>query len=434
MAAGNKPQPKELAANKSSKSSKPKTVTVQHGDISIKVKELGAFKKMSPAELASRMAEAKTIRANDDTNGYSDFIAQYIHKNGDQVFKDAVATYNRDYGKNINPAITPKKADGRFADRVKLGDRKRLVKEALSKDPHLTNRVLREMAKKDKYFNSKAHIAWSKAASARTAGKISPEQWRLWDPFGGTAGNGPDVIAGGKYPNVFSRIAMAHDTDHFLGRGFGVGPLAKLKDAEGFSHKDLGQVGLVPDHPLGHFFNVDSYVSGHPDWDVKYGVKGSGADNESAQTSGSGRKKPLTGADLERKFGRTNGFAMPLSDGHDLRHMLVGAPTNRHGEAMISAAEFTFLDEAGKTNLSSNFFKAPNLQANLDGFRKKVGENLQRSENKVKHWIEKLDLPPDELHDQIFARLQDEGIRGINDRGFKKLEDDLLAINLEHSG
>lgn len=56
---------------------------------------------------------------------------------------------------------------------------------------------------------------------------------------------------------------MAHDTDWDLGRYFGAGPLAALRDAP--NPQDLGAYGL------GLNDGVDSDSDGHPDWDVTYG-------------------------------------------------------------------------------------------------------------------------------------------------------------------
>ena len=216
------------------------------------------------------LRRASEEKAGEDTVAYGGAIAKHIHKKGRAAFDRAVQIYNRDYGKSLSPDITPSPKTGRFRDRKMLAERTRLVQNVLNDNPHLTSRVLREMAKDEGYFNSMAHVAWSKAAEARTAGKISAAWWRNFDPYGGTAGNGPGIMLTGKHPGVLSKIAMAHDTDWSIGRHFGFGPLAKLRGAEGFTPKQLGQVGLVPDHPFGYFGGIDTYVNGHPDWQVKY--------------------------------------------------------------------------------------------------------------------------------------------------------------------
>lgn len=82
-----------------------------------------------------------------------------------------------------------------------------------------TTAQLKSDAIKSKYFNSPAHQAWAKAAEARVGGRISADQWMNFDPFGGTAGNGPQIMWQGKYPGPLAKIAMAHDTDWSLGRG-----------------------------------------------------------------------------------------------------------------------------------------------------------------------------------------------------------------------
>ncbi|QSQ25877.1 hypothetical protein JY651_13510 [Pyxidicoccus parkwayensis] len=122
---------------------------------------------------------------------------------------------------------------------------------------------LEEWARATGYYGSPSHIAWAEAASARTGGQIPAEYWMHFDPFGGTAGNGPHILPTGEYPGALSRIAMAHDTDWDLGRYFGAGPLASL---QGQPHpENLGPVGLVPGQ------GVDTYSTGHADWDVTYG-------------------------------------------------------------------------------------------------------------------------------------------------------------------
>ncbi|WIG94871.1 hypothetical protein [Myxococcus sp. SDU36] len=113
------------------------------------------------------------------------------------------------------------------------------------------------------YYGSPSHQAWAEAASARTGGQIPASWWMEFDPFGGTAGNGPHILPGGEYPSPISKIAMAHDTDWSLGRHFGVGPLSQLQDAPDV--EDLGPLGLDP--RLGG----ELYILGHADWDVDYG-------------------------------------------------------------------------------------------------------------------------------------------------------------------
>ncbi|MEL7129091.1 MAG: hypothetical protein AAGK23_06050, partial [Pseudomonadota bacterium] len=117
------------------------------------------------------------------------------------------------------------------------------------------------------YFDSPSHRAWAEAAEARTGGRISSEWWQDFDPFGGTNGNGPNLLAGGLYPHPLSRIGMAHDTDWSLGRHFNAGPLDGLYGA-GFDSKTRGKYGLDPFSPLPP--GEPNYTLGHPDWDVNY--------------------------------------------------------------------------------------------------------------------------------------------------------------------
>jgi hypothetical protein len=121
---------------------------------------------------------------------------------------------------------------------------------------------LQEWSEATGYFGSPAHQAWAEAASARTGGQIPASWWMTFDPFGGTAGNGPHVIPTGEYPGIASRIAMAHDTDWSLGRYFGAGPLKQLRGAP--NAEDLGPLGLNP------LLGGDLYIFGHADWDVTY--------------------------------------------------------------------------------------------------------------------------------------------------------------------
>ncbi|RYZ41599.1 MAG: hypothetical protein EOO71_11325 [Myxococcaceae bacterium] len=124
---------------------------------------------------------------------------------------------------------------------------------------------LQEWSQAQGYYGSPSHVAWAEAASARTGGQIPAEFWMRFDPFGGTAGNGPHIIPTGLYPGASSRIAMAHDTDWDLGRYFGAGPLSQLQGAP--NADELGMLGLPP------LLGGDcDYVSpfGHPDWEVAY--------------------------------------------------------------------------------------------------------------------------------------------------------------------
>lgn len=98
------------------------------------------------------------------------------------------------------------------------------------------------------YFNSEQHQIWAWAASARSGGTLTPAWLMELEPFGGTAGNGPDLLPFGGPGERLSTIAVAHDTDWLLGRLFGLGPLAGLAtiDAEAaYQLKRLGAAGLM---------------------------------------------------------------------------------------------------------------------------------------------------------------------------------------------
>lgn len=98
------------------------------------------------------------------------------------------------------------------------------------------------------YYGSEQHLIWAWAASARVSGLLTPASLMELEPFGGTAGNGPELLPFGGPGERLSTIAVAHDTDWLLGRLFGLGPLAGLAtiDAEAaYQLKRLGAAGLM---------------------------------------------------------------------------------------------------------------------------------------------------------------------------------------------
>jgi hypothetical protein len=106
---------------------------------------------------------------------------------------------------------------------------------------------LRQLAHDNGYYGSEQHMVWATAASARTGGRVPPEFFMDFDPFGGTAGNGPNVEQGGRAGEPMSTISMAHDTDWSLGRYMNVGPLNALhgiNPTEQYQMKRMGMAGL----------------------------------------------------------------------------------------------------------------------------------------------------------------------------------------------
>lgn len=131
-----------------------------------------------------------------------------------------------------------------------------------------TTDQLYQQAGQSGYLNSPAHMAWSEAAAARTGGAMSAENWRRLDPYGGTAGNGPDILPQGAYPGVGAKIAMAHDTDWSLGRYFQAGPMKGLYGSKE-SAAEMGMYGLQ-NHCKVEPKLSDLYINGHNDWSVNF--------------------------------------------------------------------------------------------------------------------------------------------------------------------
>lgn len=131
----------------------------------------------------------------------------------------------------------------------------------------MTTAEIRAKSVRDGYYDSPAHDAWAAAAEARTGGRLTAAWWKGFDPYGGTNGNGPNILPGGEYPHALSRIGMAHDTDWSLGRHFGAGPMAGLRGATQDA-ETLGKYGLDPLTPIRP--KIDIYTDGHPDWNVRY--------------------------------------------------------------------------------------------------------------------------------------------------------------------
>lgn len=153
-------------------------------------------------------------------------------------------------------------------------ERDRAVQEKNADDLRAYNKStadIRALAEAAGYYGSMAHNAWAAAAQARSGGVLFADWWKRFDPYGGTAGNGPDVLPQGQYPGVLSRIAMGHDTDWSLGRYFGAGPMRNLRGSS-LPPAVLGAVGLSGDVNILVGMNpFETYTTGHGDWDVHYG-------------------------------------------------------------------------------------------------------------------------------------------------------------------
>jgi hypothetical protein len=171
-----------------------------------------------------------------------------------------------------------------------------------------TTDQLADMARSQGYLNSPAHMAWSEAAEARSGGKMSAENWRKMDPFGGTAGNGPNILPGGSYPGPVSVISMGHDTDWSLGRYFNAGPLKALHTTDA----NPTMTGL---YGLNHASSVRPFVKdlyttgGHADWEVDYGKNRQELDQKLQERD----RRALYGANPEQgstvvASAKTNGF------------------------------------------------------------------------------------------------------------------------------
>ena len=204
----------------------------------------------------------------------------------------------------------------------------------------MTTVELRSEAHRVGYYESPAHLAWSEAAEARTGGKLTAEWWRGFDPFGGTSGHGPQVLAGGAYPGVLSTIGMAHDTDWSLGRHFQAGPLRELYGV-GLDAKTRGEFGVVPNNPINR--GEDIYSNGHPDWDVRYQpgrgrLMSSLEGNQPVAAAAAIRNDPLY-AGARDDVGRLNGSALGLTSPEQLDRVTAAlvAESRHQGLSRIDA-------------------------------------------------------------------------------------------------
>lgn len=97
------------------------------------------------------------------------------------------------------------------------------------------------------YMGSEQHTMWAMGASARTGCFIPPEFFFENEGYGGTAGNGPNILPGGDAREPLSTIAMGHDSDWMIGRLFAMGPLARLNTVtprHQYQIQRMGSAGL----------------------------------------------------------------------------------------------------------------------------------------------------------------------------------------------
>lgn len=111
------------------------------------------------------------------------------------------------------------------------------------------------------YMGSEQHTVWAMGASARTGCFIPPEFFFENEGFGGTAGNGPNVLPLGNTGEPMSTIAMAHDSDWMIGRLFSMGPLARLNTVTPhmqYQIQRMGSAGLFDGFQTNELFARDN--------------------------------------------------------------------------------------------------------------------------------------------------------------------------------
>jgi hypothetical protein len=196
-------------------------------------------------------------------------------------------------GKELGALASPKLSE--YADRA-VERKSQEDKAAYGK----TTKELREDATSQGYYSSPSHQAWAAAAEQRTGGRLTAAWWMKFDPYGGTAGNGPNIEPTGEYPGVLSKIAMGHDTDWSLGRHFQAGPLRGLYGA-GHDAETRGLYGLDPSSPIEPSLGLRLYTNplGHPDWKVNYtqGMRRADA-SDSPNNDIASAKTDVTGKDF----------------------------------------------------------------------------------------------------------------------------------------
>ncbi len=124
-----------------------------------------------------------------------------------------------------------------------------------------TTEALLGLSNSQGYMGSEQHTMWAMGASARTGCFIPPEFFFENEGFGGTAGNGPNVLPMGNTGEPMSTIAMAHDSDWMIGRLFSMGSLARLNPLRPtlkYQIQRMGSAGLFNAFQTNEIFARDN--------------------------------------------------------------------------------------------------------------------------------------------------------------------------------
>ena len=119
---------------------------------------------------------------------------------------------------------------------------------------------------------------------------------------------------------------------------------------------------------------------------------------------------------LEREFRQTHNLLQQQGT-HDRRHVLTSTEPNVQGEAMINAAEDTYLQTAMDTDLSSQFFQPQTLQAQLDSYRATTQRKLTNSKQSLLRDLDGITTSDfKKLHNDTVDTMISSGVRSRLDR------------------